>query len=137
MAAPKKWGYTRQQPIGDELLVSWVDGDLTHTVAREISLRLLGNQEDRGVFAAFARASEASAEPGDSRNRIQEPRQGLLDRCIAMAQPGVTSSNIDPSENIPAARGLQLPKPSLGTIAGAGLGLAITALIVSWMLQAL
>ena len=58
MAAPKTWGYTRDQAIANELLVSWADGDLTADVAKEVDERLLANREDRDMLADFARAAE-------------------------------------------------------------------------------
>lgn len=80
MAAPKKWGYTRDQAIGDEMLVSWTDGDLTEILVKEIEERLLAQGEERARVAAWARAAHATSTTS-GKDWIAEPREALLGRC--------------------------------------------------------
>ena len=80
MAAPKKWGYSREQPIGPEMLVSWADGDLTDILVRELEERLLTHPEERRDVAAFARASYDSS-TFDGKDRLLEVRSGLVEAC--------------------------------------------------------
>jgi len=80
MAAPKRWGYTRDKAIGDEMLVSWSDGDLTEIVATELEERLLIDATERRNVAAWARAAQDSSVT-KGKDWILAPRGGLLDRC--------------------------------------------------------
>lgn len=85
MAAPKKWGYTRDQAIGAEMLVAWADGDLTETLVVEVEERQLANAEERRNVAAFARASYDSSVP-KGKDWIKAPREGLLESCREIAR---------------------------------------------------
>lgn len=85
MAAPKKWGYTRDQQIPDEILVSWSDGDLTEAVVFEVVEHLLGDQDSRREVAAWARAAHDSSIPV-GKDWIADVRQGLMDRCLEIGQ---------------------------------------------------
>lgn len=79
MAAPKQWGYTREHPITDELLVSWTDGDLTEILVKELEERLLADPAERAMVAAFARAGyEASVGPKGKRDWIADVPDGLM-----------------------------------------------------------
>jgi len=80
MAAPQKWGYTRAQEFGPEMLVAWTDGDLTEILVREIEERLLARDEERAAVAAWARAAADSAEV-DGKDWMADVRGGLLDQC--------------------------------------------------------
>jgi hypothetical protein len=83
MAAPKRWGYTREKPVGDELLVSWSDGDLTEILVVEVEERALADRSQREELAAWARAAYDSGLSPD-RDWIVEPRKGLLESCRNM-----------------------------------------------------
>ena len=133
MAAPKNWGYTREQAIGDELVVAWADGDINKAVAKEIDERLLTHQGSRADFAAYARAIEMTVTPHEGRDRILEPRDGLLQRCLLLGGEDDLSRNIDMSD-----RGrFSLPIPPLGTMAAAGLTVVVVAIVAFWMLRSL
>lgn len=80
MAAPKRWGYTRDQQIGPEMLVAWSDGDLTEILVTEIRERLLRHREERTNVAAWARAAYDSSVPR-GKDWIESPRPALLARC--------------------------------------------------------
>ncbi len=85
MAAPKHWGYTRDQAFGDEMLVAWADGDLTEILVKEVEERMLRHGEDRRAVAAFARASfDASVPVG--RDWIEDVEGGLLAICRDVVQ---------------------------------------------------
>jgi len=86
MAAPKKWGYTRDHEISDEILVSWCDGDLTAVVAREMDERLLRHSEEREKLAEYARVCGKSTQRGSQRDFLETPRSGLLERCKAAVE---------------------------------------------------
>jgi len=80
MAAPKKWGYTREQAFGPEMLVAWSDGDLTEMLVKEVEERLLASAEERRGVASWARAAQDSLEFA-GKDWIAEPREGLLEQC--------------------------------------------------------
>jgi hypothetical protein len=80
MAAPKKWGFTRDQAIGEEMLVAWADGDLTEILVVEVEERLLANASERRNVAAWARASYDSSVP-KGKDWIASPRGGFLENC--------------------------------------------------------
>ena len=80
MAAPKKWGYTRTQEFGPEMLVAWTDGDLTQILVREVEERVLANADVRQDVAAWARACADTAE-FEGKDWMAEPRDGLLEQC--------------------------------------------------------
>lgn len=82
MAAPKQWGYTRDKQIGDEILVSWCDGDLTAAVAREVDHRLLSNGDERASLARHARVCQQSMKVVGRRDFLEAPRKGLMERCL-------------------------------------------------------
>jgi hypothetical protein len=85
MAAPKKWGYTREQAFGPEMLVAWSDGDLTEMLVKEVEERLLASADERCEVAAWARAAADSSE-FEGKDWIAEPREGLLEQCRRVAQ---------------------------------------------------
>ena len=85
MAAPKKWGYTRDKDIPDEILVSWSDGDLTEAVVFEVVEHLLGDQDSRRDVAAWARTAHDTSIPV-GKDWIAEVRSGLMDRCLEIGQ---------------------------------------------------
>lgn len=80
MAAPKKWGYSREQAFGPEMLVAWTDGDLTEMLVKEVEERLLASAEERRAVAAWARAAADSSEV-EGKDWIAEARDGLLEQC--------------------------------------------------------
>ena len=80
MAAPKKWGYTRDKEFGPEMLVAWSDGDLTSILVKEVEERLLRHASVRRDVAAGARAAADSAE-FEGKDWMAEPREGLLEQC--------------------------------------------------------
>jgi hypothetical protein len=82
MVAPKRWGYTRDNDITDEILVSWCDGDLTAVVAKEIDERLLRDRKERALLARYARACELSTHVTGKRDFLDAPRKGLVERCL-------------------------------------------------------
>ena len=136
MAAPKHWGYTREHPIPDELLVAWADGDLIKILDKEIVERLLTHPEERARLAAFARAAEDTATPPDnSRDRVVTPRPGVLDRCrgIGNGDDTVVSAPASPALRL-AGRSVVLPLP-IGMMVGLGFVLVLTAVIVAWMVR--
>lgn len=138
MAAPKDWGYTREQAIPDEILVSWADGDLTAEVAKEVDECLLMDREERIQVAAFARAAadtvgeEITAwhgkRPGKRALHLQPVRAGLVDSLIEQSprHPGDWES------------GKTMPRPtrggvSAGRIAGTLCILSVAAVVILWM----
>jgi anti-sigma factor RsiW len=127
MAAPKLWGYTREKPITDELLVSWADGDLTAAVAKEVEERLLHDCAAREGLAAFARAAEDTRREGkrEDGNRLLQPRQALVDAC--------TQSLGNPPEDVEGTRLMAL-RPNARMVGGALLVLISLALAV-WMFR--
>lgn len=80
MAAPKKWGYTRDKAIGDEMLVSWSDGDLIEAVVFEVNEHLLRHKDSRREVAAWARAAFDSSVPA-GKDWIADPPTALVERC--------------------------------------------------------
>lgn len=80
MAAPKRWGYSRDQQFGPEMLVAWSDGDLTEILVGELVERLLRHPEERANVAAWARAAHDSSVP-KGKDWIDAPRTALVDRC--------------------------------------------------------
>lgn len=80
MAAPKKWGYTRDQEFGPEMLVSFTDGDLTEILVKEVVERLLTHHDERRHLAAWARAAADTTE-FEGKDWIVSPRDGLLEQC--------------------------------------------------------
>jgi len=137
MAAPKKWGYTRAQPIPDELLVAWADGDLIQILDKEIVERLLTHPDERQHLAAFARAAQDTVEPADGGpDRIARPRAGVVERCQGLGH----GEDLDPAPAPPGpqmrlgGRSLALPLPP-GQMVGLGFVLVLTAALVLWMLR--
>lgn len=128
MAAPKLWGYTRQKPITDELLVSWADGDLTAVVAKEVEEHMLDDAAARADLAAFARAAEDTRREGkrDDGNRLLQPRQALVDTC---AQTTGT-----PPQTVEGLRELARRPPTARVMGGALLVLGSMALAY-WMFR--
>ena len=84
MAAPKKWGYTRDKEFGPEMLVAWTDGDLTSMLVKEVEERTLARADVRREVAAWARAAYDSSE-FDGKDWIVSPRDGLLEQCRRVA----------------------------------------------------
>jgi hypothetical protein len=138
MAAPKDWGYTRDQAIPDEVLVSWADGDLTAQVAKEVDECLLGDREERIQVAAFARAAADTVgeeitrwngkRPGKRALHMLPVRDGLLDSIVELGprHPGDWES------------GKTLPRPtragiSASRVAGTVCILAVAAVVILWM----
>ncbi|RKZ12559.1 hypothetical protein DRQ32_03420 [bacterium] len=80
MAAPKKWGYTREQAFGPEMLVAWTDGDLTEILVKEVEERLLALADERAAVAAWARAAQDSA-GFEGKDWMMDVREGLMDQC--------------------------------------------------------
>lgn len=80
MAAPKKWGYTRDQEFGPEMLVAYTDGDLTEILVREVVERCLKVPAARRELAAWARAAQDTAVV-DGKDWMATPRDGLLEQC--------------------------------------------------------
>ena len=80
MAAPKKWGYTRDQEFGPEMLVAWTDGDLTSILVREVEERVLTMPDVRRDIAGWARAA-ADTTVVEGKDWIVSPRDGLLEQC--------------------------------------------------------
>ena len=85
MAAPKKWGYTRDKQIGDEMLVAWSDGDLIEVVVFEVNEHLLARRSSRRDVAAWARAAHDTT-TAVGRDWIGDPRQGLVDQLLEIAR---------------------------------------------------
>lgn len=127
MAAPKQWGYTRDQALQDEVLVSWADGDLTAVVAKEFEERLLSSSIDRQAAADYARDAEISRNPGDRRDFLEAPRAGVLERCILLAE----SPEIGADFGSAAA----FARPGFRTLFGAAIGLGLALAVIGWMLQ--
>ena len=84
MAAPKKWGYTRDKEFGPEMLVAWTDGDLTSMLVKEVEERALALADVRRDVAAWARAAYDSSE-FEGKDWIVAPRDGLLEQCRRVA----------------------------------------------------
>jgi hypothetical protein len=128
MAAPKLWGYTRKQPIGNEMLVSWTDGDLTAILAKEVEERLLGEAQERANLAAFARACQDSWRPGsrEDGNRLLEPRPALVDLCA--------STSGTPPEDVEDRRVAAL-RPRASWLLGGGAILLVSLLLALWMVR--
>ena len=80
MASPKKWGYTREQEFGPEMLVAWTDGDLTQILVKEVEERVLSSGDVRRDVAAWARASADTAVV-EGKDWMASPRDGLLEQC--------------------------------------------------------
>lgn len=129
MAAPKHWGYTRQMPFSDELLVSWADGDVTDMLAKEMTERMLRHREDRQKVAAYARACQDSSLPhrDGERDWLLSPRPGLVGLCQQL---------VDPSSN-PAPLGPPPRSVSWNTLLAAGFGLVVVAALIIWMARTL
>lgn len=85
MAAPKKWGYTRAQEFGPEMLVAWTDGDLTEILVREVEERLLARDDERAAVAAWARAAADSAQV-EGKDWLADVRGRLLEQCKQASQ---------------------------------------------------
>jgi len=142
MAAPKDWGYTRDQSVPDEILVSWADGDLTAEVAKEVEECLLGDRDERRRVGAFSRAAAdtvgaeitawSGKRPGHRALNLLPVRAGLVDSIIEQSprHPGDWES------------GRPLPRPtrdgiSAGRVAGTFCVLAVAAVVIVWMVQKL
>jgi anti-sigma factor RsiW len=93
MAAPKHWGYTRENAITDEILTSWCDGDLTAAVAKEVDERLLRHPEERARLARYARACARSTLLAGKRDFLDAPRKGLLERCLRESEGPNTATS--------------------------------------------
>ncbi len=136
MAAPKQWGYSRDQPVGNEMLVSWADGDLIEILTKEVVERLLTHPEERAQVAAFARACEDTVDPHDGHDRIERPRSGLTELCVSMAEPmALLPGEIAMNEGSVRSRALTMPAIAFGTMARAGVVLGLTAVVLLWMLR--
>ena len=85
MAAPKKWGYTRDKEFGPEMLVAWTDGDLTEILVKEVEERVLTLADVRRDVAAWARAAADTAVV-DGKDWMASPRDGLLEQCRRVSQ---------------------------------------------------
>jgi len=127
VAAPKRWGYTRDQAVQDEILASWADGDLTAIVAKELEERLLANAEDRSLAASFARDAERSRDASGQRDALLSPRPGVLERCRALADEPEISADFGASAVI--------ARPGIGTLLGGAVGLGLALAVIGWMLQ--
>lgn len=126
MAAPKHWGYTRDQAVEDELVVSWADGDLTANVAKELEERLLSSQQDRASVAVFARDAARTTEAHGAREALLEPRAALIERCQELgADPDVQPLPA------PVASRWALPQPQ--TMLGVTVGALLTLFVIFWM----
>lgn len=126
MVAPKHWGYTRDQAIGDELLVSWADGDLTAIVGKELEERLLSSPTDRERVAVYARDCARTAAGSDVSDMLVEPREALLERCERLAgEPDLTAPALRSRRRMPASR----------TLFSIGLGAILTLAVIAWMLR--
>jgi hypothetical protein len=183
MAAPKHWGYTREKPFTDELLVSWADGDLTKMLDKEMVERLLTHARERAVVAAYARACEDTVTPPEGeRDWIVVPHRGLVEYCrdladdsnqsvlldatyapsdavvprssaaspgSSTASPGSSAASADSSTAGPGSSATNQGSTAGGTsrlsmlamhvpwktVVGGGFALALTALVVVWMLR--
>jgi hypothetical protein len=80
MAALKKWGYTRDQEFGPEMLVAYTDGDLIEILVKEVTERCLGLPSARRELAGWARAVEDTAVV-EGKDWMATPRDGLLEQC--------------------------------------------------------
>ena len=80
MAAPKKWGYTRADAFGPEMLVAFTDGDLTEILVKEVVERCLALPDERRDLAAWARACEDTT-VAEGKDWMATPRDGLLEQC--------------------------------------------------------
>ena len=83
MAAPKQWGYTRDDSFGPEMLVSWTDGDLIEILQKEIVERLLTVPEERTRVARWARAAHDTTK-FKGKDWIAEPSDSLVESCKAV-----------------------------------------------------
>jgi len=83
MAAPKQWGYTRDSSFGDEILVSFTDGDLTEILAKEVVERLLHHSEERKRLADWARAAHRSSST-KGKDWILEAPAPVVEACKAL-----------------------------------------------------
>jgi hypothetical protein len=136
MAAPKDWGYTRDQAIPDEILVSWADGDLTAQVAHEVDECLLGDREERIEVAAFARAAADTV--GEEITTWHEKRPGKRALHLRPIREGLVASLIEQGPNRPGdweSRQTTPPskRPTAGRVAGTICTLAIAAVVIVWM----
>jgi hypothetical protein len=131
MAAPKHWGYTRQKPFTDELLVSWADGDVTEMLAKEMVERMLRHRQDRQTVAAYARACTDTATPhrDGERDWLIAPRPGLTALCREMVDANPDWGSLSPPPPRHAV--------SWNTLVAAGFGLVLLAALVVWMVRVL
>lgn len=129
MAAPKKWGYDRDQAISDELLVAWSDGDLIEILVKELEERLLIHRDEREKAAAWARTVEASAKPVEGgRDWLEECPSSLVKRCVAMAdEPGIQPASVQPGIS---GGGLGLDQLNMGSIMLTFMALSVIVLLL-------
>ena len=85
MAAPKKWGYTRDKQMSDEILTAWSDGDLIEAVVFEVNEHLLRHRESREMVAAWARTAHDTSIPV-KKDWLAEPSKSLLENCKAVGR---------------------------------------------------
>lgn len=142
MAAPKDWGYTRDQSIPDEILVSWADGDLTAELAKEVDECLLGDGEERTRVAAFARAATDTV--GEEITSWTEKRPGKRALHLLAVRDGLIDSIVEQSPRHPGdwESGRPLPRPSrklpgANQVASTVCVLAVAAVVILWMVQKL
>jgi hypothetical protein len=83
MAAPKNWGYTRDSSFGDEMLVSWTDGDLTEILTKEVVERLLRRPDERQRVASWARVAHRST-IFKGKDWIVDPPAAAVQACKAL-----------------------------------------------------
>ena len=139
MSAPKDWGYTRDQAIPNEILVSWADGDLTAQVAKEVDECLLADREERIQVAAFARAAADTV--GDEITTWSEKRPGKRALHLQPVRDGLLDSLIEQSPRHPGdwESGKTMPRPtrkgmSAGRVAGTLCIFALAVMVILWMI---
>jgi len=150
MAAPKRWGYTRDQDFSDELLVSWTDGDLTANVAKEVDERLLGRPESRREVAAFARAVVDSIGPelvewtgkmpGSREQYLRWPRSGMVDTSVALAihagdWEGPGEPDVAGYDQAEKWSGIPMTRLRFGTIVPGAVFILVSVLLAFWMIK--
>lgn len=134
MAAPKKWGYSREAAIADEILVAWSDGDLIEILVKEVEERLLVHRDEREAAAAWARTVEASRQPLDGgRDWLEECPPSLVKRCVAMVdEPGIEPAQVAPGIS---GGGLGLDQINPGSIMLTFMALSVIVLLLLAMAQ--
>lgn len=136
MAAPKDWGYTRDQSIPDEILVSWADGDLTAQVAKEVEECLLTEREERVRAAAFARAAADTV--GDEITVWSAKRPGKRELHLLPVREGLVASLVEAgSRGTRGGSSGRRSGPSASRVASSLCILAVAAVVIAWMVQKL